>query len=315
MRFMDLMQPLVYIFRRAPQSPPTLETRVAALDEGSSEMIAATALGDGEAAVRAAAIAKLSDGTTLRKLAGLSGGASPPVSSNFERIAQERVAELIDAGSIDFAGLRASTQNTTAMLSVAGLCSNPVHLPEVMTSIDDPQRVASLVVEGSSSRIRQLAAQGIEDPAELTRLLKQVRGKDKSVYKIIKQKCDVLRAEEQRIAQIASDVAALCASLERHSHRIHDALYATSLKLFEEQWQTLESQASPDIKDRALLAIDRCRDVIAGHVRQLTQRAEQEAQHAARKVARDEALALADLEAQRRNEASALAAAEAAALR
>jgi len=69
------------------------------------------------------------------------------------------------------------------------------------------------------------------------------------------------------------------------------------------------------LKERALLAIDRCRDVIAGHVRQLAQRAEQQAQHAARKVARDEALALADLEAQRRNEASALAAAEAAALR
>jgi len=315
MRFMDLMQPLVYIFRRAPQSPPTLETRVAALDEGSSEMIAATALGDGEAAVRAAAIAKLSDGTTLRKLAGLSGGASPPVSSNFERIAQERVAELIDAGSIDFAGLRASTQNTTAMLSVAGLCSNPVHLPEVMTSIDDPQRMASLVIEGSSSRIRQLAAQNIEDPAELTRLLKQVRGKDKSVYKIIKQKCDVLRAEEQRVAQIASDVAALCASLERQSHRVYDALYETSFKLFNEQWQTLEPQAAPEIKERALAAIDRCREVIARHMQQLAQRAEEEAQQAGRKAAREQATALAEMDAQRRNEAAAVAAAETAALR
>jgi len=315
MRFMDLTKPLVDLFRRAPQSPPTLETRVAALDEGSSELIAATALGDGEAALRAAAVRKLADGTTLRKLAGLSEGAAPTESADIERIAQERVAQLIDSGSIDIADLCASTRNTTAMLSVAGLCSNPDHLARVLTSIDDPKRMSSLVVEGSSSRLRQLAAQSIEDPAELTRLLKQVRGKDKSVYKIIKQKCDVLRAGEQRIAQIASDVAALCASIERHSHRLYDALYATSFKLFHEQWQTLESQAAPDIKERALLAIDRCRDVIAGHVRQLAQRAEQQAQHAARKVARDEALALADLEAQRRNEASALAAAEAAALR
>jgi hypothetical protein len=315
MRFLDLMQPLIYIFRRAPQSPPTLETRVAALDEGSSELIAATALGDGEEALRAAAVRKLPDGTILRKLAGVSEGAAPPESADVERIAQERVAQLIDSGSIDFADLCAATRNTTAMLSVAGLCSDPDHLARVLASIDDPQRMASLVVEGSSSRVRQLAAQSIEDPAELTRLLKQVRGRDKSVYKIIKQKCDVLRAEEQRIAQIASDVAALCASLERHSHRIYDALYATSFKLFYEQWQTLESQAAPDIKDRALLAIDRCRDVIAGHVQQLAQRAEEEAQQAARKAAREQATALAEVEAQRRNEAAAIAAAQAAALR
>jgi Domain of Unknown Function (DUF349) len=315
MRFMDLVKPLRHLFRATPPSPPTLETRVAALDEGSSELIAATALGGGEEALRAAAVLKLPDGTLLRRLAGLSEGAAPPEAAHFERIAQERVAQLIDSGSIDFADLRAAAPNSTAMLSVAGLCSNPDHLAQILGSIDDPQRLANLAVEGSSSRMRQLAAQRIEDPAELARLLKQVRGKDKNVYKIIKQKCDVLRAEEQRIAQVASDIAALCASLERHSQRFYDALYATSFKLFHEQWQTLESQAAPDLKDRALLAIERCRDVIAGHTRQQAQRADEEAQQAARKVAREEATAFAELEAQRRNEAATLAAAEAAALR
>lgn len=315
MRFRDLLRPLRHFSHSAPPSPPTPETRVTALDAASSELVAATALGNGEEAVRAAAIRKLPDGTILRKLAGLSEGTTPPVSPHFERIAQERMAQLIGTGEIDFADLSASTGNTTAMLSVAALCSDPAYLPQILTSIDDPQRLATLVIEGSSSRMRQLAAQSIEDPAELTRLLKQVRGKDKSVYKIIKQKCDVLRAEEQRIAQIASDVAALCASLERHSHRVYDALYATSFKLFHEQWQSLEPQAAPEIKDRALLAIERCRDVIAGHVQQVAQRAEEEAQQAARKAAREQATALAEMETQLRNAAAALAAAEAAVLR
>jgi hypothetical protein len=315
MRFMDLVKPLRHFFRAAPPPPPTLETRVAALDEGSTELVAATALGGGEEALRAAAVRKLPDGMLLRKLAGLSEGAAPPETASFERIAQERVAQLIDSGSIDFADLCAATPNSTAMLSVAGHCRNPDHLAQILGWIDDPQRLANLALEGSSSRLRQLAAQRIEDPAELARLLKQVRGKDKNVYKIIKQKCDVLRAEEQRIAQVASDIAALCASLERHSQRYYDALYATSFKLFHEQWQTLESQAAPDVKDRALLAIERCRDVIAGHMRQQAQRADEEAQQAARKAARQEAAALAELEAQRRDEAATLAAAEAAALR
>jgi hypothetical protein len=315
MRFMDLVKPLSHFFRGAPPPPVPLETRVAELDAGSSELITATAMGDGEEMLRAAAVRMLPDGTILRTLAGLSDGNSPPASSNFERIAQERVAQLIDAGKIDFADLRASTTNTTAMLSVAGLCSDPAHLPQVLSSIGDPRRIASLVTEGSSSRIRQLAAQSIEDPAELTRLLKQVRGKDKNVYKIIKQKCDVLRAEEQRIAQIASDISALCASFERHSHRVYDALYPTSFKLLNEQWQMLEAQAAPEIKDRALLAIDRCREVIAGYMQQVAQRAEEEARQAARKTAREQATTLASIEARRLDEAAALAAAEAAALR
>jgi len=183
------MRPLSRFFRSAP-SAPTRATPVAAPD----------------ATLRAAAIGELPDGEILRGLAGLSEGASPPVSPTLERAAQERVAQLIDTGAIDFAGLCAPAGNTSALLSVAGLCGNPDHLPRALALIGDPQRIASLVIEGSSSRIRQLAAQSLEDPAALKQLLKLVRGKDKGIYKIIKQKCDALRAEEQRIAQIESDV-------------------------------------------------------------------------------------------------------------
>jgi hypothetical protein len=306
MRFRHFGKPLSHLFRPAPPIPAAPEDRASVIT---------TALGDGEEALRAAAVRKLSDGELLRKLAGLNQGDASSVPSNLERIAQERVAQLIDAGAIDFAGLLAATANTSAVLSVAGHCGNPDYLPQALASIDDPQRLAGLVLEGSSSRLRQLAANRIEDPAELTRLLKQVRGKDKNTYKIIKQKCDALRAEEQRIAQIDRDVDALCASLERHSHRIYDALYATSLKLFEEEWRTLEAQAAPEVRERARQAIEQCHEVIAGRLRRLSQQAAQESHQAALKAAREEELALAEVEAQRRNEAAALALAEAVKVR
>ena len=302
----------------AAASPPTLETRVAALPAGSPELII-TALGEGDAALRAAAVRKLEDGEPLRKLAGLSGGVSPPVPAGLEHIAQERVAELIDLGSIDYAGLLAAVGNTDAVLSVAGLCSNPAHLPEAFASIGDPQRIARLVVEGSSVRLRQLAAQRIEDPAALRQLIKLLRDKDKSVYKIIKQKCDVLRAEEQRVAQIASEVDSACASLERHSHRIYDAIYEPSFRHFHSRWEGLEAQAPAEARDRALKAIDRCREVIDRHHRQLTERAEHESQQAARQAARqaakEQSTAQAALDAQQRDAAAALAVAEAATAR
>jgi hypothetical protein len=301
------------LFRPAPPTPPAPEDPVAALDSRSPELIAATALGDGDEALRAAAIRKLQDGEVLRKLAGLSEGPSPPIPASIELIAQERMAQLIDAGAIDFAEVCAAAPgNSSAVLAVAGLCTDSAHLSHALDLIDDPQRVARLVVEGSSSRIRQLAAQRIEDPTELKQLVKQVRDKDKSVYKIIKQKCDVLRAEEHRIAQIESDVIAACASLERQGQRIYDAIYEPSFRHFFERWQTLEAQAVPEVRERAGRAIDRCRGVIAGHLRQLEEQAAEEARQAARQAAREEAVVHAAEEARRRDELAALAAAETA---
>src|SRR3984957_5157786 len=295
------MRPLSRFFR-SPPAPLKLETQVA---------VPATAVGDGAEALRAAAIRQLPDGETLRALAGLSEGASPPVSPTLERAAQERVAQLIDTGAIDFAGLCAAAGNTSALLSVAGLCGSPDHLPRALALIGDPQRISSLVIEGSSSRIRQLAAQSLEDPAALKQLLKLVRGKDKGIYKIIKQKCDAMRAEEQRIAQIESESLALCASLERHSHRFYDPLYVPSFEQFEARWQALEAQAAPEVRLRAHQAIEGCREVIAGHRRQLAQQAAEASHLAALRAARAEAIVQAAEEAQRHQEELDAAAGEA----
>src|ERR1700721_3157259 len=320
MRFMHLVAPLARLFRSASPVAPSPQDKAAALDSGPPELIDSTALGGGDAALRAAALLKLQDGELLRKRAGLSGDASPPAPASPERtaperMAQNRMAQLLDAGTIDFRRLRETTENTSALLAIAGLSGNPAHLPQALASIDDPNKVATLVLEGSSSRIRQLAAQTIEDPAELKQLLKQLRGKDKSVYKIIKQKCDAMRAEEQRIAGIESDIDALGACLARNGHRIYDALYAPSLRQFEAQWKTLESQAKPEARERVHRGMEACREVIAAHERQLAEQAAAAAHQEALRAAQAEAAAHAAEEDRRRSESAADAAAHAAAAR
>jgi hypothetical protein len=316
MRFKHIARPLSRILGRGPPKDPPVPTNpLAALDSGSPELIASTALGDGEEALRAAAIRKLEYGESLKMLAGLSAGASSAVPANLVRIAQQRVAQLIDAGSVDFAELCAPTVNVPGVLSVAGYSSNLDHLPRALALVGDPRKVARLVLEGSSSRLRQLAAQSISDPAELRQLLRQLRGKDKSVYKVIKQKCEALRTEERQIAQTEHDTIAACESLERHSHRVYEVIYEPSFRHFSSRWQALEAQASPEIRERATRAINRCQEIIAEHHRQLGQRAAEESEQAARRAAREHAVAESELETQRRSEAAALAAAEAAALR
>jgi Domain of Unknown Function (DUF349) len=296
MRFTDLMTPLSRLIRPEPASAADQAAEAAALDSASPQPAAR----------------QLQDGETLRRLAGLIGGASPAVPPDVERIAQERVAQLIDTGAMDFAALCTEPFNPSAVLSVAGLCSNPARLPQALALIQDPQAVAALAIDGATSRLRQLAAQRVEDPAALKHILKQVRVKDKNVYKIIKQKLDVQHAEEQRIAKLERDIEALCESLERHSHRIYDVLYPTSLKLFEEEWRTLEAQAKPEMRDRALRAIARCREVIAAHTRRLEEEAAQATHLAALQTARQEAAARSAEQAELLRQESALASAAAA---
>lgn len=294
MGLMRSMRPLSRIFRpeQAPHSaaPAAAESAVPADDVPG----------------RAAAVAALPDGAALRTLAGLTGAATdqPPA---LVLAAQARVAHLIDAGAIDFAALRGEIRTSDALLSVAGMCSNPALLSELLQG-SEPREIARLAIEASSSRVRQLAAQHVEDPADLKQLLKQVRGKDKNVYRIIKQKCDLRRAEEQKSAMIESDVAAACASLERHSHRIYDAVYEASLDHFSTRWQALAAHAAPGFQDRAAVALERCREIIAGHHRQVAALAERQALQEAQHAAQAEVLNRAQEEAQQREQAAAAAA-------
>ena len=295
MQFKRFAKPLSQIFGAAARNTPipadkgaaatagpSAANLAAALDSASAEQLTATALGDDQPAVRAAAIGKLEDVETLRRLAGLTTDATPDVPGNLRRLAQERLAQLVDAGGLGF----------------SRLC--------------EPGQVARLVLEGASSRLRQLAAQSISDPLALKALLRQLRGKDKSVYKIIKQKCDALREAEQRLVQIQHDVIAACESLERHGHRVYDVIYEPTFRHFHSRWEALEPHAPPEIRERAARAVDRCREIMAVHLKELAQRAAEESDQAARQAAREQAAALAEVQSQQRREAEELAAAEAA---
>jgi hypothetical protein len=299
MGFMRSMRPLSRMFRSD-----------AAPDSGAVTADAPVLTADAAAGAAAAdaVVAGLQDGPSLRQMAGLElDGGAPPAEPSIAHAAQARIAQLIDSGVIDFGELRA-VGNAEALLSIAGSCADQSHLAVLLEGAD-PRRISSLVTDGSSSRIRQFAALQITDPQELRQLLKLVRGKDKSVYRIIKQKCDELRIEEQKSVQVETEAASACASLERHSHRIYDAVYEPTLEHFEARWRAVELQAGPAIQERARHAIERCHLTIAEHARQLAQSAERQAREEAQRAAQAEVLAREREEALEREQAAAAAAA------
>lgn len=169
----------------------------------------------------------------------------------------------------------------------------------------DFETVGKFVIEGTSTKIRQAAAQAIEDPAQLRQMIRDVRGgSDKSVYKILTHKRDVLLAQARQQEQLQAEINAVSAALERHSHRHYEALYAPTLEQLESRWKTVASQAVPELAAKAQEAIDRSRDVIAQHRRDLEEQA-----------ARELSAANAASEARQARELAERAAAEAAAER
>jgi hypothetical protein len=292
------------LFGKTPPSPPTLQERISILHAGSADLILDAALHAEEENLRIAAIGKLPDGDALRQIAGLSATAERTAvasPANLERAARARMAQLIDEGSIDFTDFCDQARNRPTMFAVAALCKDAGCLTQALDSIRDPAQLAQLVVESPSSRLRQLAAERVHDAAQLRQLLQQVRNKDKSVYKILKQKCDALNAEERKAQEIKNEIEALCASLERLSERTHDSFYTSAFEHLKTRWDSLTTQPAADIEQRAKQAIERCRETIEAHQRQL---ARQAAEDAALKAAR---------ELQEREQEAAEAAAEAAA--
>jgi len=159
---------------------------------------------------------------------------------------------------------------------------------------NDPDTIARLVVTGKSTRVRQLAARAIDDPVRLRDLIREVRGgNDKSVYRILTSKRDTQLAAVREQEQLQEEVNAAAGAIERHSHRPYDGLFAPTLDQLEIRWNGVAARASADLAQDVRRAIDRSREIIAGHLRQVA--AEASRQLAAQNAAA-EALRVRELE-------------------
>lgn len=168
----------------------------------------------------------------------------------------------------------------------------------------DVQAIARLVIDGTSTRIRQQAAEAIDDPEQIRELIRNARGgKDKSVYKILTRKRDSFLAQEREVEHLQAEVAATAAALEKHSHRPFDPLFTPTLEQLEGRWAAVATHAAPEVAEKTRQAIDRAREVIAQHLRQI-------AAEAARQLAAANAAAQAQLQREQEEKAAAAAAAE-----
>ena len=99
------------------------------------------------------------------------------------------------------------------------------------------------------------------------------------------------------------EINTAAAAVERHSHRPYDALFGPTLDQLEIRWLAVAPQATSELVEKVRQAIDRAREVIASHLRQI-------AVEASRQLAAENAAAEAQRVKEVEDKAAAAAAAE-----
>lgn len=136
--------------------------------------------------------------------------------------------------------------------------------------------VGRWVLEGSSTRTRQLAAQAIADPEQLRELIRLTRGKDKNVYRILTAKREAQLAAARAARQRQSEIDAAAAAIGRLADRPCDSASAASLATLEARWRPLAPEAAPELQQEVARQIARCHEAIDEHRRALDAEAERQ---------------------------------------
>lgn len=151
---------------------------------------------------------------------------------------------------------------TPAPVAATVVKAKVLDLPSI-DSINDENELAKLALDGAISKLRQEAAEKITDKLILQQLLKDTKTKDKTVFKIIKEKCDAFKEEDKRTAEILAGVAAAVQSLEQQSNRPFDGQFTAKLSYLVQQWEAKKADATSELIARADQAIQKAQQTIS----------------------------------------------------
>lgn len=281
------------LFGKKKVQPEVRVNKTASLESLSPEALIAIALaekGEQDDQLRLGAIARLNDINPLVQLAFTSN------SQQLQRVARQRLAALVDAGALDFDQLATCLADSEKLFAVMSFSKQTERLEELLSTIDDSEFMCRMARAGATVKLRQIAAEKIEDREQLQQLLRETKGKDKAVYKIVKDKCDRFREEEKAIAATQAAIDNVAQSLIQHSHRTYDIHFAAKFHLLQQQWLPLAEKAGEDIQQQVRDAMAACQAII-------------DAQTAAEAEAEAKAIELASVDQQRHDILQALAAA------
>lgn len=167
----------------------------------------------------------------------------------------------------------------------------PVITLDVVEQTSDEQELLKLASDGATSQLRQAAAEKIASRELLETLAKAAKNKDKNVFKIVKTKLDVFKAEDAKQAELEARALQVCEKLERHSVLEADALFKARLTVLQQEWASLGDDLSEKARARHQAALAACEAKIAAQAAAIAEEEERIAQDAQAMTLAESALA------------------------
>jgi hypothetical protein len=133
----------------------------------------------------------------------------------------------------------------------------PVITLDIVEQTNDESELLKLASDGATSQLRQAAADKIHSRDILEQLAKAVKTKDKNVFRIVKTKLDVFKAEDAKLAELEASAIRICEKMERHSHFEADSLFKAKLTVLQNEWDAL-GQVSIVVQSRYQSALAAC---------------------------------------------------------
>lgn len=228
-------------------------------DDHDVHIIELMAKGDVESDVRLAAIKRIPQRDKLLSLIGQEKDSSVRFSA---------IEHLISVLSEHGAGIDPVVRDMVSELDAHALVAIIEQTQNVelgclaINSLADESLLEGYAVKVSLAQMRQAAANKLQSEDVLERVVKASKGKDKSVWRICKEKLNALREEQQQEATIEQQISEICHNLEMLSRLPYDNLYGPKLEHLQKQWQRLQHHADNEAIQRFNRAYSLCKATI-----------------------------------------------------
>lgn len=150
------------------------------------------------------------------------------------------------------------------------------------------KELAELAISGVTAEVRLSAANRLIDGNCLQEVQKKAKGRDKSVYQVVRQSLQNLREEQARLEATSEAITTLINTANEQARSEDTKLYEARLDTLNRKWTELESHATEEQAKRFLEASHNCK----ARLQAIRSAREEEARHLEQTRQRDETLSL-----------------------
>ena len=131
-----------------------------------------------------------------------------------------------------------------------------------MESISDEKLLSDYALNLPLAAMRQQAVEKVNDEALLEAIEKASKGKDKSVFRIARNKLQEIREALKKEENLEQQIDTICLNMDQLARGADDPMYQTKVYRWHMQWTRIEMHASADDSQRFNRAYELCRQMV-----------------------------------------------------